>query len=204
MLDILLATATAYLLGSVPSGYLLYKLRSGQDIRSTGSGNIGATNVLRAAGWATGAVTFALDAGKGAAAVLLAARLSDGSTHAGAMAIVCVLAGHCFPVFLKFRGGKGVATGAGAFFAVSPTATLICAGFFALDVILFGYISLASILAAAVFPVVLLILGGTPPPLLAASVAASLLIIARHHSNIQRLRRGTEPRVLGRRKDGSA
>ena len=203
MWNAFLAALTAYLLGSIPFGYLLYRVRAGGDIRLTGSGNIGATNVLRAAGWLTAAATFALDVGKGYAAVLLAHRMSEGSAQAAAIAIVFVLLGHCFPIFLRFRGGKGVATGFGAFLAVSPAATLICAGFFALDVVMFRYISLASILAGAVFPFVLLILGGYPLPLLAAAFAAAGLIVARHRGNIHRLRSGTELRIGGRRKDGT-
>ena len=199
MRDFFLVALVAYLLGSIPFGYLLYRCRAGQDIRMTGSGNIGATNVFRAAGWVTAAATFALDAGKGYAAVVIAAQISHGSDWSLALASVFVLVGHCFPVFLNFRGGKGVATALGAFLGVSPAATFICAVFFALDVAMFGYVSLASILAAAVFPVLLLILGGYSVPILVAAFASSFLIILRHRGNIHRLRAGLEPNVFRRR-----
>jgi glycerol-3-phosphate acyltransferase PlsY len=194
----LLAAATAYLLGSVPFGYLLYRASVGKDIRTTGSGNIGATNVFRAAGWLPAAATFVLDVGKGFAAGLIARWLGGGAS-AVSLAIVFVTVGHCFPVFLNFRGGKGVATAFGAFLAVSPLAALICACFFALDLAMFGYVSLASILAAAVFPVVLLIMGGYPQPVLIAAFAAAALIIVRHRGNIHRLRTGSEPSVYRRK-----
>jgi len=196
----LLAALAAYLLGSIPFGYLLYRLRGGPDIRSTGSGNIGATNVFRAAGFLTAAATFLLDAGKGYLAVFLADRLTSGTAQPMALAIVLVMAGHCFPVFLKFRGGKGVATGLGAFLAISPVAVLICMTIFAGVMGVWRYASLASILAAAVFPFVLLVLGGFPDPILIAAFAGAVLITARHRANIQRLKAGTELPILGRRK----
>ncbi|OFV96620.1 MAG: acyl-phosphate glycerol 3-phosphate acyltransferase [Acidobacteria bacterium RIFCSPLOWO2_02_FULL_60_20] len=198
--DMLLAGLSAYLLGSIPFGYLLYRLRGGQDIRSTGSGSIGATNVFRAAGFLTAASTFLLDAGKGFLAVLVADRLTSGSAQPMALAVVLVMAGHCFPVFLKFRGGKGVATGLGAFLAISPIAVLLCTVIFAGVLGVFRFASLASVLAAAVFPFVVLMLGGFPDPILIAAFAGAGLIIARHRANIQRLRAGTEMPIWGRRK----
>ena len=198
--NMLLAALAAYLLGSIPFGYLLYRLRGGQDIRSTGSGSIGATNVFRAAGFLTAAATFLLDAGKGFLAVLVADRLTSGTAQAMALAIVLVMAGHCFPVFLKFRGGKGVATGLGAFLAISPVAVLICMIIFAGVLGVFRFASLASILAAAVFPFVVIMLGGFPDPILTAAFAGAVLITARHRANIQRLKAGTELPILGRRK----
>ena len=111
MWNLFFAAIVAYLLGSIPFGYLLHRLRVGKDIRTTGSGNIGATNVLRAAGFLLAAATLLLDAGKGYAAVFFADRMSADSSQAVALAIVLVMAGHCFPIFLNFRGGKGAATG---------------------------------------------------------------------------------------------
>jgi glycerol-3-phosphate acyltransferase PlsY len=200
MQDIFISAFAAYLLGSIPFGYLLYHFRAGEDIRTTGSGNIGATNVLRAAGWLDALFTFLLDAGKGYAAVLLAYRIASGWGAAVAAAILFVLAGHCYPVFLKFRGGKGVATGMGAFLAISPLAVLICVFLFTATLALGRYVSLASMVATAASPLALAASGVLYPPLLIASVGGTGLIIFRHRDNIRRLRRGTELRFVGRRK----
>ncbi|MBI3933658.1 MAG: glycerol-3-phosphate 1-O-acyltransferase PlsY [Acidobacteria bacterium] len=196
----LLASLFAYLLGSIPFGYLLYRLRGGKDIRSTGSGSIGATNVFRAAGFFAAVATFLFDAGKGYLAVLFAERMTAGSAEGMAIAIVLVMAGHCFPVFLNFRGGKGVATGLGAFLAIAPGAVLICMLLFAVVLGVRHYVSLASMLAAGAFPLVLAARGEASLPILAAAFAAAGLIIARHRGNIHRLRSGTESPILGRRK----
>jgi glycerol-3-phosphate acyltransferase PlsY len=201
MWKILFTSLVAYLLGSIPFGYLLYRLRAGQDIRATGSGNIGATNVFRAAGLLTALATFLLDAGKGYAAVLFAQQLGTDATTAAALAIVLVMAGHCFPIFLKFRGGKGVATGLGAFLAISPIAVLICLLLFAAALGLRRYVSLASMAAAAAFPFVLAARGERSLPILVASLAGAGLIIARHRDNIHRLRTGTESPMWGQRKE---
>jgi acyl phosphate:glycerol-3-phosphate acyltransferase len=196
--SLLILLLCAYLLGSVPFGYLLYRWRRGADIRSTGSGNIGATNVYRAAGLAAAVLTFLLDAGKGYLAVLLAGRLSDGAPTAVAGAAFAVMLGHCFPVFLNFRGGKAVATGLGAFLAVSPLAVLCSATLFIVVLTVRRYVSLASMAGAAAFPIALLIRGGAAPAVLVASFAGAVLIIIRHRGNIQRLRAGTEARLFGR------
>ena len=193
-----LAALAAYLLGSIPFGYLLYRLRQGEDIRDTGSGNIGATNVLRAAGLLPGAATLLLDAAKGYVAVWLAAKMTASPQVMGLAAFLAI-AGHCFPIFLKFRGGKGVAPGMGAFLAISPSAVLICAVFFVIDLAMSGYVSVASIAAAAVFPLVLLWSGGYSSSILTAAVAGAGLIILRHRANMQRLRAGTERRISWRR-----
>ncbi|HWP85066.1 MAG TPA: glycerol-3-phosphate 1-O-acyltransferase PlsY [Terriglobia bacterium] len=199
MRNLLWAGAAGYLLGSIPFGYLLYRARGGGDIRRTGSGNIGATNVLRAAGWLPAAATLVLDAGKGYAAVWLAACGSANAPDAVAAAILAVMAGHCFPLFLRFRGGKGVATGFGAFLGIAPAAALTASIVFALVAAVTGYVSLASILAAAAFPVLLLGMGSAPPVLLAAFSAAGLIVL-RHRENIRRLRQGTELRLFGKKK----
>jgi acyl phosphate:glycerol-3-phosphate acyltransferase len=196
-----------YLLGSIPFGYLLVKQFRGTDIRETGSGNIGATNVARSSP-ALGLLTLFLDAAKGFLAVLCASALAAGITlpylySAMALAAVCALLGHMFPVWLKFRGGKGVATGVGAFVAIVPKAVLIAICLFAALVALFRYVSLASIVAAAALPAFIYffyIEPGLPmQSVLAAAVAASLLIIAKHHQNISRLLAGTEHRFSLRR-----
>ena len=195
--ETVLAAASAYLLGSIPFGYLLYRLRRGEDIRSQGSGNIGATNVFRVAGILPGAATLVLDAGKGWFAVALASRIAAGSPLAIALAAVLVIVGHCFPVFLKFHGGKGVATGLGAFLRISPAAILICMVLFALVAARWRYASLASMAAAGAFPFALLALGETSAPRFAASLTGAGLILLRHRANMQRLRAGTESRILG-------
>ena len=176
----------SYLLGSIPFGYLLYRLRQGGDVRATGSGNIGATNVLRGAGMAAGAATLLLDAGKGYLAVVIAAHLSGGTPEWMSLAAVIAIAGHIFPAFLRFRGGKGVATGFGAFLGLAPLPVLWCTAIFVLIGASSRYISLASIAAMAAFPLVLLAYG-PPSADLVAALVGSALIISRHRSNIHRL-----------------
>ncbi len=199
----------AYLLGSIPFGYILVRVFRGEDVRAIGSGNIGATNVARKAP-GLGFVTLLLDAAKGFFAVWLASQLVGGSvltdyvqpppaqTAATAMVVAALFAiiGHIFPVWLKFRGGKGVATGVGSFLALAPKAVLIALVIFAAVVIAFRYVSLGSILGAAAFPVFAWLLNGekNSPGVLAAMIAASALIILKHHPNIRRLLSGTENR----------
>ena len=199
MWNLFFTAIVAYLLGSIPFGYLLHRLRVGKDIRTTGSGNIGATNVLRAAGFLLAAATLLLDAGKGYAAVFFADRMSADSSQAVALAIVLVMAGHCFPIFLNFRGGKGAATGMGSFFAVSPIAALVCVLLFAVILAVRHYVSLASMATAGAFPFVLAASGERSLPILIASLVGAGLIIARHRDNILRLRNGTESPIWGRR-----
>jgi glycerol-3-phosphate acyltransferase PlsY len=190
----------AYLLGSIPFGYLIVKLRSGADIRRTGSGGTGATNVSRKAGKAAGVVTLALDALKGAAAVLVA-RWLTGETGtpwvvAGAAALAVV--GHCFPVWLKFKAGKGVATGLGVFLAIVPWAVLAAAAVFIVIVWRTRYVSLGSIIAAAFMPlwVLLMSLWIEPvsdfAPIMTALCAVAAVIIFKHSENIKRLMAGEE------------
>ncbi len=202
----LTATAIAYLLGSIPFGLILVKLFRGADIRASGSGNIGAANVARVAprlGW----LTLALDAAKGLAAVL-AARLIAKSAPAQSggrdvlplmlgLAALCVVIGHVFPVWLKFKGGKGVATAMGAFLGLVPLAVLIAAVLYVGIYALSHYTSLASITSAAVFPLLAcaLLPAGERALLLPFIVAVSLLVIAKHHQNIRRLLSGTEHRL---------
>ena len=201
--ETLLSGLLAYLLGSIPFGYLLYRLRESRDIRDTGSGNIGATNVFRAAGLAAAVATLLLDAAKGYLAVSLAAYLTANSQSAQGLAAFLVIVGHAFPVFLKFRGGKGVAPGLGAFLAIAPATVLITMVIFVLVAIAWRYVSLASITAAAAFPFILAAGGNVSPALLAAALLGAGLIIARHRSNIHRLRMGTESPIVLRRRSSS-
>jgi glycerol-3-phosphate acyltransferase PlsY len=195
----LLILALAYLLGSIPFGYLLVKLKSGDDIRAVGSGGTGATNVSRKAGKAVGIVTLALDALKGAAAVW-AARWLGGNEWIVAGAAVLAVIGHCFPVWLKFKAGKGVATGLGVFAVIVPWATLGAFVVFALLFWLTRYVSLGSVTAAASIPLWAAIqhFGFAPmtgfAATLTALVVSAAIIIAKHHENIQRLISGTENR----------
>ena len=194
-----LTTLIAYLLGSIPFGYLIVRWQKGIDVRSTGSGSIGATNVMRNLGIAGFLVTFLLDAGKGAVAVMGARRLTDNDPHWVAAAAVAAVLGHCLPVWLKFRGGKGVATGVGAFLGLGPLALGIALVIFALTVALWRYVSLGSILATALFPLALYLINHPPPPILLGVAASGAIIIGKHHSNIRRLLAGTENR-LGRKR----
>jgi glycerol-3-phosphate acyltransferase PlsY len=192
----------AYLLGSIPSGYLLMRLFCHQDIRSVGSGNIGATNVLRTGGKSLGGVTFLLDMLKGSLAVWLGGLLgpllvpSFARTDAMALAVLCVILGHVFPVWLHFHGGKGVATGFGAFLVAAPWAALAAIGVFFVVLYFSRYVSLASILGAGSFPVFacFLVSGYRSPFFIAIESVVALLIIAKHHQNIRRLLAGNESR----------
>ncbi len=208
-----LVVTIAYLLGSIPFGYLIVRATQGHDIRETGSGGTGATNVSRRAGKGAGVVTLALDALKGAVAVLIA-KLILGlplvglAGHLGesqqavywwvAAAAVAVIFGHMFPVWLGFRGGKGVATGVGVFLVLAPIAVAAAAIFFVLIVWKTRYVSLGSIIAAVSIPVFVLVQKAfvepvTPwtPRIAAAAVGAALIVFA-HRGNITRLIEGTE------------
>ena len=194
----ILVAGEAYLLGSVPFGYLLYRVQQGGDVCSTGSGNIGATNVLRGAGTAAGVATLLLDAAKGYIAVALAEFFSGHSPGWTSLAALAAICGHIYPVFLKFHGGKGVATGLGAFLALAPFAALWGVAVFAVVALVWRYVSLASITAVLAFPIALLVSGRESSPFIfAASLLGALLIISRHSSNIHRLLKGTERRIRG-------
>jgi acyl phosphate:glycerol-3-phosphate acyltransferase len=179
----------SYLLGSIPFGFLLVKSKEGKDIRSFGSGNIGATNVFRR-NRLSGILTLLLDAGKGYLAVMLALWLGASIGWQAAAAFAAIL-GHVSPVWLKFRGGKGVATGCGAYLALSPPALGTALIVFLLILLPTRYISAASIGAAALFPVGAYFFKAPIPVLCWASLGA-ILIIAKHHQNIRRLLSGTE------------
>jgi glycerol-3-phosphate acyltransferase PlsY len=205
-LSLLWIPFAAYLLGSIPFGLVLAKLL-GRDVRKSGSGNIGATNVARVVGPLAGLLTLVLDAAKGAAAVWLAARFSENSARWLIVAGLAALAGHCFPVWLRFRGGKGVATAAGVFGVLCPAALLGAVTLFIVVVIFWRYVSLASIAAAAAMPLLVYLLWAPrhAPPLAVTfgALAAALLIIYKHDGNIQRLVQGEEPRFSFGKKKGA-
>ena len=188
----------AYLLGSIPFGLLLGKLFGAADVRKAGSGNIGATNVARVAGPVAGILTLLLDAAKGALAVYLAARLSEQSSTWMMIAGLCALLGHCFPVWLGFRGGKGVATAAGVFLVLSPLSFLGAALLFFLVVLYWRFVALGSISAAAAMPLLIYFFWAphhAPPYAVTfGSLAAALLIVYKHDANIQRMVQGDEPK----------
>lgn len=205
MLILLLTIAVSYLLGSIPFGYLLVRTFRGTDIRQSGSGNIGATNVARTSP-ALGIATLALDALKGFAAVALtrfwiAPRAGMSAAVLCAIAALFAVVGHMFPLWLGFRGGKGVATGLGSFVMLAPKAILVMIGLFAAIVVAFRYVSLGSILVVALFPILAWVLDGygREPFVIACFATASVLIIAKHHTNIRRLMAGTENRLHMRR-----
>jgi glycerol-3-phosphate acyltransferase PlsY len=189
----------AYLLGSIPFGYLIVKLAEGRDVRAAGSGNIGATNVGRVAGKLAGVVTLLLDAGKGYAAVWLVGRWTDQHLPSMVTAGVVAILGHMFPVWLKFKGGKGVATGVGVFLPISWQAVVAAVVVWLVVVAAWRYVSLGSMVASASLPLLLYFLyapGHAPPTVVTLSaVAAAMLIVLKHHANIARLAAGTEPRV---------
>jgi glycerol-3-phosphate acyltransferase PlsY len=200
----------AYLLGSIPFGYLIVRWQKGVDVRSTGSGSTGATNVMRNLGIIGFVATFILDVGKGILAVLLASHLTSGNARwiplSGnprwiAFASVAAILGHCFPVWLKFRGGKGVATGVGVFIALAPVQVALVLGIFAIVVALWRYISLGSIAGTAAFPLLVQCMKHPPLPIVLGAAGSALIIISMHHANIRRLLNGTENKV-GKKKSG--
>ena len=202
----LLIPLPAYILGSIPFGLILAKLFGRTDVRKEGSGNIGATNVARVAGPVAGILTLILDVAKGSAAVLLAPRLSQDSATWMMIAALAALAGHCFPIWLKFKGGKGVATAAGMFLVLCPLAFLGSVILFVLVVAFWRYVSLASISAAAAMPLLMYFLWAPrhAPPLVITfgSLAAAVLIVCKHAGNIRRLVQGVEPKFsFGMTKD---
>ena len=198
-----IAAIAGYLLGSIPFGYLLVRFFRKSDIRETGSGNIGATNVIRSGAKWLGIATLLLDAGKGAAAVLIGSALARHAlappavvVNASAVAGLAAIVGHIFPVWLRFKGGKGVATGLGVFLALSPVATLASLAIFLIVFLSMRFVSLASILGAASFPLAAALLqrGLWTPAFAACVILGPALIIVKHSENIRRLIAGTEHR----------
>lgn len=198
------AVVLSYLIGSIPAAYLAGKSR-GIDLRRFGSGNLGATNVVRTLGWRIGLAVFAFDVAKGALPVLLFPQLVQGPLAKQVVAIVCGVAailGHFRPIFLKFgKGGKGVATASGVFFALAPLPMLAALAVFALVVMVSGYVSLGSLTAALVLPAFLFVTEGIRSPVFQVSVVLALFVFWTHRANIQRLRRGEEYR-FGRKAEG--
>jgi glycerol-3-phosphate acyltransferase PlsY len=190
----LLAIVIAYLLGGIPFGFLLVKFTKGADIRESGSGNIGATNVLRTTGRAAGVATLLLDIAKGYLAVWLAAELTGGAPEWTSLAALAVMAGHAYPVFLKFKGGKAVATFIGAFAYLTPLPLAAVLLLFIAVVAVTRYISAASILAAAAFPFGVWMILHPPVQVTVAAFIAGAFIVYRHKSNWARLRAGIENR----------
>ena len=195
----LLTLAIAYLLGSIPFGYLLVRIFRKEDIRATGSGNIGATNVARSGAKGLGILTLVLDLLKGLAAVMIAKYFAPGtpgfpSDLAVAAGIAAIL-GHIFPIWLRFKGGKGVATALGVFIALVPMAALCAVGVFIVVFAITRYVSLASILAAVVLPVFCMLwIPDRSPIFIGGIIFIALLVIAKHHANIARLKQGKENR----------
>jgi acyl phosphate:glycerol-3-phosphate acyltransferase len=201
---ILTVVVIAYLLGSIPFGFLLVWLFRKEDIRTKGSGNIGATNVVRSGAKGLGALTFLLDAAKGYVAVFAAGWLLGdwfGGMNLHAIAAASAVLGHMYPVWLRFKGGKGVATAFGVFLALSPYAALLGLGIFLVVFLIWRYVSLASIVSAVAFPVAALFFahGNTTPLFIAVVIFIPLLVIVKHHQNIGRLLKGTEYRFGGKK-----
>ena len=197
MLRGLAAMVIAYLIGGVPFGLLIVRLMTGADVRASGSGNIGATNVLRTAGRMAGVLTLLLDVGKGFLCVWLASVMTGGSEAWSSQAWMsaaafAVMAGHAFPVWLRFKGGKAVATCTGAFLYLTPLPLLAVMLLFVLLVASTRYLSLGSIVAAGLLPVACLIILHPEWPVLASALAAAVLVVWRHKDNSARIRAGTE------------
>ena len=193
-MSVFLGAVVAYLVGAVPIGFLIARAFGVGDIRRHGSGNIGMANVLRTAGKTPAILTLLGDVVKGALAVVLGGAVAGAEPTGQAVAAVAAVAGNCWSVFLRFRGGKGVATGLGAMLRVVPWAVLPAAVVFVAVVATTRYVSLGSVLAAIGVPIAALVLGYPRASVLAAG-AVALIIVARHHQNIARLRRGTERRL---------
>jgi glycerol-3-phosphate acyltransferase PlsY len=197
----------SYLLGAIPFGLLLAKIFGGADVRKAGSGNIGATNVSRVAGPLAGILTLVFDAAKGSAAVLLAAHLTDNSALWMVVAGFLALIGHCYPIWLNFKGGKGVATAAGVFLVLSPAAMFSALAIFILVVIAWRFVSLGSLAAAASIPLLMYFLWAPhhAPPLAITfgSLAISTLVIYKHDANMQRLVEGSETKFSFSRKSSN-
>ena len=181
----------AYFLGSLPTAYLLVRLMTGKDVRATGSGNVGATNALRTAGWKVGAVVTAIDLLKGAIPVWLMSRFNPESGWVAAAMLAAVL-GHCYPVWLKFKGGKGVATCFGAFLVIAPLSALAAFVLWVVVLVISRWVALASMVASASFPLILKLIDRPDMVTLVSVSAAAVIIILRHSSNIRGILTGTE------------
>jgi glycerol-3-phosphate acyltransferase PlsY len=206
VLSLLLVALGSYLVGAVPFGLVLGRALRGVDIREHGSRNLGATNALRVLGAPIGAAVFALDFAKGLLPSIAAqkyAASAESAAWAGLVAAIAAVLGHVFPVYLRFRGGKGVATGAGVLAALAPVPTALAFGVFAITVAATRFVSLGSILAALALPLACFATSGRAAlgerlPATIAAVAVAVLVVLRHRENLARLAAGTEPRVGAR------
>jgi acyl phosphate:glycerol-3-phosphate acyltransferase len=188
----LIALVAAYLVGGIPFGYLLVRWKTGEDVREKGSGNIGATNVLRTTGRWVAVATLVLDIAKGVFAVWLADKLSGGSPLWMSLAALAVMAGHAFPVFLKFQGGKAVASFIGAFLYLTPIPMIAALLVFVIVVAVTRQISTGSIIAAGSLPLAAWLIEHPPAIVVLAALVAAAFVIYRHRGNIERIRSGTE------------
>ena len=202
MLVYLIIIITAYLLGNISTSYIVAKRLAGVDIRTQGSGNAGSTNVLRTLGKKAGALTFIGDVLKGLIAVLIARFIAYGAnlddTTCAYIAVVAVVLGHNYPVFLGFKGGKGVATSLGSMLGMNPLVALLCLGFFIIIVAITKYVSLGSMLGIGLSPVIMMLNHNTKGVLVTLFLTISVAIT--HKENIKRLLNGTE-RKLGQKKN---
>lgn len=195
----LISAAAGYFLGSIPFGYLLVRAFRGADVRTTGSGNIGATNVARTSP-RLGVLTLVLDLLKGMAAVGIALEIYPGNRTVAFVAALAAISGHIFPIWLRFRGGKGVATGLGSFVLLTPKAVLLAMAVFLIMLAAFRWVSLASVTAAASLPLLTLVLReGHSAQIVLVSIASALIIL-KHRANMQRLMSGVEPKFKANRK----
>ena len=193
-----LLVAFGYVLGSLSFATILVRLTTGKDIRKEGSGNAGATNVLRSHGKGLGLAVALLDIGKGALAVWLVTLVTADSRYAAAAGVAAVL-GHVFPVFYGFRGGKGVATAVGAFLVLAPLPTLVCVGVFVLIVAVTRYVSLGSVVSVALLPPLAGLLFHAGEPVVLAGSVVAVIVTFKHIGNLKRLAAGTESK-LGQKK----
>ncbi|HWX23925.1 MAG TPA: glycerol-3-phosphate 1-O-acyltransferase PlsY [Vicinamibacteria bacterium] len=191
-----LILCASYLLGAIPFSFLVARHFGVADVRKAGSGNVGATNVMRTAGTRAGSLAFLLDAGKGAAAALLA-RVLDSGDLLPALAAAAAVLGHMFPIWLRFRGGKGVATGVGAFFPLAPLAAGLALATFAVALLATRYVSVASLCGTLALVVGAFLFSSQPVAL--AALACAVLIVLKHRANLERLIRGTEGRMRTKR-----
>src|SRR5579872_1469754 len=192
MINAIAALAVAYLLGAIPFGYLLVRWKTGRDVRAAGSGNIGATNVLRTTGRAAGVATLLLDIAKGYLAVWIAGRLTADNVWWTSAAALAVMAGHAFPVFLGFKGGKAVASFVGAFLRLTPIPLAAVLAVFLITVAVTRHISVGSIVGAATFPLAVWLILHPAWPVVIAALIAGIFVVYRHKENIRRLHAGTE------------
>jgi acyl phosphate:glycerol-3-phosphate acyltransferase len=199
MHSLLISAPVGYFLGSIPFGYLLVRVFRRADVRTTGSGNIGATNVARTSP-ILGIVTLVLDVLKGMAAVGIALALCPGNRSIPFVAALAAVGGHIFPIWLRFRGGKGVATGLGSFVLLTPKAVLLAMAVFVIVLAVFRFISLASVTAAGSLPLFTLLLREEYSAQIVMVAFSSALIILKHRPNMQRLLAGTEPKFRADRK----